>query len=291
MLYASGSLISLLLFFHTPLFLRNIGNFQLTVYFTILEICAVIGMALSQTAPFAIFFFLLHFVLVPLLLFNLDIFIETVIGKKEKKTGSTRGLYLCLLSLATAVGPLITGITSSHDHASLGKAYLLSSLFLIPFLYIIVRFFKSFKDPQYAVLSLRRMWQICVENKNIRTIVIIGFHLQLFFTWMVIYNPLYLARNGGFSLYEMGLIMFVGLFAYVLFEYPIGIIADTYVGEKRMMAFGFLILALSTSWFAFLPPGHIAVWMLVMFITRIGASFVEATSESYFFKQTLVSLE
>ena len=284
-LYALGSLISLLIFFHTPLFLRTIGNYKLTIYFTVLEICAVIGMSFASTAPSAIFFFLLHFVLVPLLLFNLDIFIETVIGKKEKKTGSTRGLYLCLLSLATAVGPLLTGLTSSHDHATLGNAYLLSSLFLIPFLCVIMRSFNTFKDPLYSVLSLPRMWRLCVVNKNIRTIVIIGFYLQLFFTWMVIYNPLYLARNGGFTLYEMGLIMFVGLSAYVLFEYPIGIIADTYIGEKRMMAFGFLILAISTSWFAFLPQGHIAIWMLAMFITRIGASFVEATSESYFFKQ------
>jgi MFS family permease len=103
---------------------------------------------------------------------------------------------------------------------------------------------------------------------------------------MVIYTPLYLAQVGGFSLYEIGLIMFVGLSAYVIFEYPIGIIADTYIGEKKMMAFGFLLLAISTSWFAFLPQGQIGIWMFAMFVTRVGASFVEATSESYFFKHT-----
>ncbi len=282
--YACGALLSLLLFFYTPSLLQTLGNYKVTVFFTVLEICAVIGMAVSITAPFAIFFFLLHFILVPLLLFNLDIFIETVIGTTEKKTGSARGLYLCLLSLATAVGPLLTGLTSSHEQNSLGSAYLLSSLFLIPFLFIFVRYFSSFTDPLYNTLSLPKMTLLLKGDRSIKSIITIGFLLQLFFTWMVIYTPLYLVQTGGFSLYEIGLIMFVGLSAYILFEYPIGIISDTYIGEKKMMAFGFLLLALSTSWLAFLPNGHIGVWMFAMFITRVGASFVEATSESYFFK-------
>jgi MFS family permease len=286
LLYGVGSLLSLLLFFHTPSLLHTIGNYKLTIYFATLEILAVVGMALAQTTPFAIFFFLLHFILMPMLLFNLDIFIEEVIGKDEKKTGSKRGLYLCLLSLATAVGPLLTGFLSTGNNSSLASAYVLSSVFLLPFLFIICAYFKNFENPEYSPLSLSSMTNLFKTRSGIRTIVIISLCLQLFFTWMVIYTPLYLAQVGGFSLYEIGLIMFVGLSAYVIFEYPIGIIADTYIGEKKMMAFGFLLLAISTSWFAFLPQGQIGIWMFAMFVTRVGASFVEATSESYFFKHT-----
>ncbi len=286
LLYAIGSLLSLLLFFHTPTLLKTLGNYKLTIFFGTLEILAVLGMAVAISAPFAIFFFLLHFILMPLLLFNLDIFIEEVIGKNEKKTGSKRGLYLCLLSLATAVGPLLTGLLSTTNNESLTSAYILSSLCMFPFLFIISTYFRNFDNPEYTGLSLTGMSTLFKTQPGIRTIIIISLCLQLFFTWMVIYTPLYLAQAGGFSLYEIGLIMFVGLSAYVIFEYPIGIIADTYVGEKKMMAFGFLLLAVSTSWFAFLPQGQIGVWMFAMFVTRIGASFVEATSESYFFKHT-----
>jgi MFS family permease len=103
---------------------------------------------------------------------------------------------------------------------------------------------------------------------------------------MTIYTPLYLAHVAGFSWHEIGLILFVALSAYVLFEYPIGIIADRYIGEKEMMIFGFVLLIASSSWLAVLPGSPIYVWMIALFLTRTGASFVEATSESYFFKHT-----
>jgi predicted MFS family arabinose efflux permease len=103
---------------------------------------------------------------------------------------------------------------------------------------------------------------------------------------MVIYVPVYLSRYIGFNWEEIGLILFVGLLAYVIFEYAIGYVADTYIGEKEMMAFGFAVIAVATSWFSFLNHDTIFIWMVAMFIARIGASFVEATTESYFFKHT-----
>jgi fucose permease len=101
---------------------------------------------------------------------------------------------------------------------------------------------------------------------------------------MVIYTPLYLSQVIGFSWSEIGAIIFVGLMAYVLFEWPIGIIADRYIGEKEMMAVGFVIMAVSVSWFAFLTDASLLLWMVAMFISRTGASLVETTCESYFFK-------
>lgn len=53
-----------------------------------------------------------------------------------------------------------------------------------------------------------------------------------------------------------------------------------------MMAFGFAIIAISTSWFVFLDNASVLIWMIAMFMTRVGASFVETTTESYFFKHT-----
>ena len=80
--------------------------------------------------------------------------------------------------------------------------------------------------------------------------------------------------------------LFVGLLAYVFLEWPIGIAADRWFGEKEIMALGFLIIAVGTSWIAFLKPTDIAFWFVTMFLVRIGGSFVEATTESYFFKHT-----
>lgn len=284
MLYGVGSVAALVCFFYMPSFLRSIGNYTLTVLLTVLEIAALIGMALANSPATATFYFLLHFILVPLLLFNLDVFIEELIGSQESNTGSKRGLYLSLLSLATALGPLCTGNLIHVGSTSFTPAYIASALLLIPFIAIITYNFRTFKDPIYTRLSLRSMMDVFKENKDTRNIVIISLHLQMFFTWMTIYTPLYLAHTAGFSWHEIGIILFVALSAYVIFEYPIGIVADKYLGEKEMMIFGFILLMASSSWLAFLPGSPIAVWMAALFLTRTGASFVEATTESYFFK-------
>ena len=41
--------------------------------------------------------------------------------------------------------------------------------------------------------------------------------------------------------------MFFAQMAYVIFEYPIGILADKYIGEKEMMGVGFFVLTISTA--------------------------------------------
>jgi predicted MFS family arabinose efflux permease len=286
MLYGVGSVAALMCFFYMPSFLRSVGNYKLTILLSILEILALVGMALANSAATATFYFLVHFILVPLILFNLDVFIEALIGTQENNTGSMRGLYLSLLSLATAAGPLLTGNLIHTGSTSFAPAYFASALLLIPFILIISYNFRTFADPEYVRLSLRSMAEVFKTSINTRNIVCVSLFLQIFFTWMTIYTPLYLAHVAGFSWHEIGIILFVALSAYVLFEYPIGIIADRYIGEKEMMIFGFILLIASSSWLAFLPGSSISVWMIVLFLTRTGASFVEATSESYFFKHT-----
>ena len=39
-------------------------------------------------------------------------------------------------------------------------------------------------------------------------------------------------------------------------------------------------------WISFLNTDEMIPWMVTMFLTRVGASFVETTTESYFFKHT-----
>jgi MFS family permease len=80
--------------------------------------------------------------------------------------------------------------------------------------------------------------------------------------------------------------MFFAQLAYVIFEYPIGIIADKFIGEQEMMALGLLILAIGTSWISFVSTPSVLLWSIIMFTCRVGASFVEVTTEVHFFKQT-----
>jgi hypothetical protein len=211
---------------------------------------------------------------------------EEQIGNDEDSTGSKRGLLLMLSSLVGAISPLVSGFLVDGSVTTFTYPYLLSAATLIPIIVILLFFFKDFSDPQYSEIdvfsAIRTFWQ----KHNIRYVFLVHFTLQIFFMLSVVYAPIYLVQHIGLTWAEFGVAMFFGQLAYVIFEYPIGLIADRYIGEKEMMGFGFLILIVSTSWVAFVTLPSVVVWALIMFITRIGASLVEVTTESYFFKQT-----
>jgi MFS family permease len=285
-LYTIASCIAVFAFLFISRILRKIGNVRLTVYLAIAEIGTLITLGLTDSSATAIIAFVIFMTLNPLIYLNIDIFSESLIGNNESSTGSKRGLTLTLMSLAAMAGPLALAVIVGDDDGNLYKTYLTSAGIFSIFVLLILAKFKSFDDPQYHEIKVLSAIQSFWQEKDIRNVFLAHFTLQTFFAWMVIYFPLYLATEIGFTWDIIGSIIAVGLFAYVLIEYPVGIIADKYLGEKEMMAAGFLILAISSSWISFMATAPVAAWMLLMFISRIGGSLVEATTESYFFKHT-----
>jgi len=90
----------------------------------------------------------------------------------------------------------------------------------------------------------------------------------------------------GLAWEQIGYIISFGLLAYVLLEWPLGVLADRYIGEKEIMAVGFVILAISAAFISAVPGPILLWWMILIFTTRVGAAMVETTTESYFFKHT-----
>ena len=285
LLYTVSSLATVGIFLVLSHILNRVGNYNLILVLALLELSALVGMAITDSVVPAVAFFMLHNAVMPFILFNLDIFMEEMIGDEEGTTGGRRGLYLGIMSLAGAIAPLASSFLIDGDTTRFEHAYIGSALLMIPFILVIMRFFRTFEDPAYDRVDIFSTIKSYWHRSDIRNVFFAHFSLQLFFAWMVVYSPLYLVTVVGFSWSEVGLVLFAGLMAYVFLEYPIGIIGDKYIGEKEMMALGFVILAVSVSWFAFI--GHdVGTWMLAMFMTRVGASFVETTTESYFFKHT-----
>jgi len=285
-IYIVGSALSVLIFLFISRVLHRVGNFKLTIALLIINLIAVTGMGFADELREAVPLFLLHLISVPLIIFNLDVFMEEQIGNEEGSTGSRRGLLLTLSSLIGAITPLLSSLVVDASGGSFANAYLISAATIIPIIAILFMFFSDFSDPEYdeidLFLAIRTFW----EQTNIRNVFLSHFSLQMFFVAMVVYVPLYLTGTIGLSWTEFGIVIFFAQMAYVIFEYPIGMIADKYIGEKEMMALGWLIIIVSTSWISFVDTPDVVTWCIIMFITRVGASFVEVTTESYFFKQT-----
>lgn len=286
LIYIGGSALTVLIFLCISRVLHLVGNFGLTLVLLLLDLLSVLGMAGATSITVAVPLFILHLIIVPLIVFNLDVFMEEHLGNNEGVTGSKRGLLLTLSSAIGAVSPFISSELVAIGNGSFAYAYLMSAAALIPVIAILLYYFRDFIDPPYTEIkvfsALKQFW----SKPNIRSVFIAHFMLQVFFMCMVVFTPLYLTQQIGLTWAEFGIVIFFAQLAYVIFEYPIGYIADNYIGEKEMMALGFFILAIATAWISFITVTSVVVWSVVMFTTRVGASLVEVTTESYFFKQT-----
>lgn len=283
-LYAVGAFGSMLLFLGLPSLLRQFGNVQVTLALMLGSLITLSTIIEAPIAYISILALVLFLVLNPLLYLNIDIFFETLVGKNEKGTGHKRGLTLALMSAAAMVAPLtISYLTRDSD--SLIPVFWVAGATGVVFMIIIIAAFRRFYDPVYEKIDVIHLVKKCWRIFDIRIVLSTHFILQIFFTWTVVFFPLYLATEIGLSWGSIGTIIATGLFAYTIFEYPIGILADDYWGEKEMMAVGFLILALTTAGITAMSSPEIWPWMLLMFTSRIGASMVEVTTESHFFKK------
>lgn len=288
-IYIITSALTVLIFLFISRVLHKVGNFKLTIGLLFLNALAVLLLANAETLRAVVPLMALHLITVPIIVFNLDVFLEEHIGNEESSTGSQRGLLLTLMSIVSASSPFISSYLVEYGGGSFEYAYLASALSLIPIIGILIFYFKDFQDPPYtdlrALEALRSFW----VKKDIRAVLTVHFILQMFFMCMVVFSPLYLVQHVGLSWTQFGIIMFFAQLAYVICEYPIGVIADKYVGEKEMMALGLFIMAVSTAWISFVTVPSVLLWILILFITRVGASFVEVTTEVHFFKQTTSS--
>lgn len=283
-LYSIAACLSILVFLALPKLLVLFGNVSVTLALMVGSILTLWFVGSAWSPLIVIVSFVLFQALNPLLHLNIDIFSETLIGKREGGTGQKRGMALALMSGAALFAPLTMGhLVGEGD--DLAQLYNIAIFVGLIFIIIIVGKFRRFYDPVYVEISLGGLLSSAWRNIDMRIVMITHFILQIFFTWSMIYIPLYLATAIGLSWVSIGYIIATGLFSYLIWEYPIGVLADNYWGEKEMMAVGFLILAVTSAGITALSTNLVLAWMALMFVSRLGASLVEVTTESYFFKK------
>ncbi len=280
--YILAAVVSLASFFLTSALLSCVGVYRLMLGLIFFQACALASLWWGGPLGITLVAFATYSSLTSLLIFGLDIFTETYMTD-EQGTGTVRGLLLTTTNLALVLSPLAAGLlveASGGYHI----VYLVACTLLVPLFFLVVFAFRSFRDPFYRrlhiVKTLRTLW----GNHDLLNIVSAHFIMRIFFSFMVIYLPLYLHEEVGFSWSAVGVMLSIALLPYLLMELPAGRLADKYFGEKELLAAGFLIAAIGTALFA-LPLGtSFLLWTLILLFSRIGASLIEIMTESYFFK-------
>jgi hypothetical protein len=282
-LYAVGAVLNILVFFLSPYILSKIKARSFLSILLLLEFAAIISLSLVTTALGAIFFFVLSQAVAPILIYCLDLYLESSL-KTEESTGWMRGLFITALNTALIISLFTVTLVAKQETFPL--FYMLSALVLIPIILIVASKFKStIHATSSSSFSLSGVVFFLSADKDVLRILITHLLLHLFYAIMVIYLPLLLLTVPNFAWGEVGAIMLIMILPFLLLELPLGRLMDRRSGETEILRAGFIILALSTIALALITAKIYWLWAGILFVTRIGASFVEISNESYFFKK------
>jgi MFS family permease len=254
----------------------------LLLLFLIVSVASLVGVVVFANPYIIASLFILYASIQFMSYYCLDIFLED--HSTDQKTGGIRGLYLTLGSAAIASAPLLLTIFDSGEE--LRPIYIAATSLLVPPIFLVLLFFKNHASvPAHLLDKASRSlpFGIWWRDDSIRRATLARLVLEFFYTFMVIYTPLYLHGVLGFDWAELGIIFTVMLLPFVLFEWPMGELADRLWGEKEIMSLGFFITGVALLIMPFLGKLFLA-WMVVLFVSRVGASFVEVATESHFFK-------
>lgn len=281
LVYMIGGAVSIFAFLIAPTFIRRFGNYKTTVSLICFQVLLFIGILFSNSEYFVYTFFILQTAVVAIIGLNLDIFLEVYTDSVH--IGKVRGLYTASLNASWLIAPLIGSMLIGTGN-NYRNTFFAALLMLLPFLYMVFRNFSRFVDPNYTHLSPWQLIKHIGGNRNWIRLFTANIILQIFYSWMVVYSPLYLNQKMGFSWFDIGIILTIMLLPFPLIQYPLGKLADEKYGEKEIMTMGFVLMGLATIFLAYIEIPNVALWALVLFITRIGAASVEVMIETYFFK-------
>ncbi|MFA7216369.1 MAG: MFS transporter [Candidatus Paceibacterota bacterium] len=280
-LYIIGSVLSIFVLLNISKLLKKIGNYKTTLYGIALEMISILGLTLSSNPFLIALYFTITQIVNLTILFNLDIFLESL-STKEEDTGSIRSIYLTVSNITLVIAPTIASFLIIQD--TYWRVYATSFLFIIPLYIFIKRYFKDYKDTTEKHIKIRETIKEYLREKKLYNIFIIYFLLQFFYAFMVVYTPIYL-RNIGFAWSEIGIMFTIMLLPFVIFQIPVGNLADNKYGEKEFMTIGLIIIGLATMSMGFITTQSFIIWTSLLFMSRVGASILEITADSYFFKQ------
>ena len=283
-IYALGSLLALFLLPRFPKILSVFGNYAVTLSVFAIVALSLVLLAFSSEIVFIVPLFIFIQILIPLGLFSLDVFAETF--SDNAQTGTIRGFLLTVVNIAVLTGAFLAGVILNNGN--FWKIYLVAAILLIPAFFVVAKYLKNFKDPGYKEAAfwgtLRDIVLARHPNDPLRHSLTSDFLLRFFYTWMIIYTPIYLNKYVGLPWNEIGVILAIALVPFILFEIPVGKLVDKKIHEKWIMAIGFFIAAFFTATIFFIESASLPLWAVILFGTRVGASFIEIASESYFFK-------
>lgn len=275
----SSILVTLVLYAAPPIF-RSFGTRNVLTFLAFCEITALLGLAISTNWIAAIILVTIQSALSYAIFIGIDLLIEAV-TVQESATGTTRTSYLIMTNAAVLLASLSLSFVVVGDQY--WRAFVTSGIVLIPFIMLALWTFPKVSFPAKAEQDGSALATF-MASPSLRRITLAHLFLQTCFSWFSIYIPILLFSYELFSWSEIGIIMAIGMLPYLVLEYPLGYVADKWLGEKEILTTGFVILAIALFGMWLLHDASFWWWVGVMVLSRIGAAMVESMTEVHFFR-------
>ena len=285
-IYTISSIAAFFIHLALPKILRKYGNYHATMALLFGALCTL-ALLFTSTSPIVLLTaIIVYMAIITVMALNIDLIIDEY--SASDTVGGIRGIYLTMVNTAYILSPIVGATIIERYSTQGGNAfayiYMAGFLLLLPVFFVFSYYFKNFKDPEYPEISFKKTIRYIRDNHDIAKILFTSFLLQFFYAIMVVYMPIFLNKYIGFEWTTIGVIFAIMLVPFVLFEAPLGKIADAYLGEKEILATGFIIIAISTCLCGFMTVPSFLLWVVLLFITRIGASMIKIMNDVYFFK-------
>ena len=279
--FTLSAILSIFLFIQMPRILSRFGEYLTSVVLIIATAVLVALFVVIDSAWILLPAMIVFLALLRLIWLNLDLMLERF--SSDKDTGTIRGIYLTIVNLAWLVAPAAAGLILAGTNYE--RLYLVALVLLLITLPIFVLNFKHYRDPEYKHPPFWKTLKTVLKSGDINRIFMVSFLLRFFYSWMVIYTPIYLNQTIGFDWQAIGFIFTIMLLPFSLFDYPLGRLADSKLGEKELLLGGFVVMSIATIWLSFITTPSFLMWAFFLFMTRVGAATIDIMSDTYFFKK------
>lgn len=256
------------------------GKSMVLFFLLFSQILVFLGLSSFDPSPLPSIFLILGLFLGKVLWTALDSLLEGY--SVDSRSGRIRGIFLASMNAGLFFGPFLS--TKIIDVFGYQKLYTLT-LVLFCFLLILSMWTLSLHNQKISqTRNLRDVFHEMKNNKDLFFIYWLAFTLEVFYAVMIIFTPLYLTSL-GMSFSDIGIILSLALLPFIFLQYPVGYIADRFLGEKELMIVALTIMGMGVFCLPFLESNSVFLWSSILIFGRVGASFLEVLRDSYFYKK------
>ena len=200
----------------------------------------------------------------------------------HEDSAEERGLAISVQHIGRVLGPILAAIVALKF--GIQAPYKVTFLLLIIMSILLYIATKDFKDKEYKhssfIISIKNIITRPDLLKPLTSILLVN----IFYALMVAFVPIYLANDIGLGEESLGIIFTIMLTPFIILGFPIGKSIDNGSSGRRTARFGLIIMTIATLAFPFIHTKSLIIWIIVLFVSRVGSVMLEVAGQGIFFK-------